>query len=197
MMTMIIMIAMFMPFVPTTMAEAEEVLGMFEEVMIVITSTEVASKAFIIQNKNNNQERSKDIFMNEDEDVEEEVSSFDSLSLLLNNNNESSPMTTRPSWGWFTKDVLRRTKGRTQLDEEDYDVDEEGAETERKNRNRGSQSQSQRRKSGRGGRHGGAYAGKALSQDARAHVHTFHFFFMCPVASEGSNSLVAVSLEGR
>ena len=52
-------------------------------------------------------------------------------------------MTTRPLllW-WFTKDVLRRTTGgRTQLDEEDYDVDdEEGtekAEAERRNRNRG------------------------------------------------------------
>ena len=71
--TVIIMIAMLMPFVPTTMAEAEEVLGMLEEVMIVITSTEVASKAFTnkvfnIQNKNdNNQQSSKDIFMKEDD----------------------------------------------------------------------------------------------------------------------------------
>ena len=41
--TVIIMIAMLMFFVPTTMAEAEEVLGMFEEVMTVIT---VANKVF-------------------------------------------------------------------------------------------------------------------------------------------------------
>ena len=102
--TVIIMIVMLMSFVPTTMAEAEEVLGMFEGVMTVITvSTEVASKVFtnkvfIIQNKNNNKQSSKDIFMKEGEDVEveEEVSCFDNLS-LLNNRNEPSPMTTRPS----------------------------------------------------------------------------------------------------
>ena len=100
--------------------------GMFEEVMTVITSTEVASKVFInkVFSIQNNQS-SKDIFMNEDD--EEEVSSFYSLSLL--NNNEPLPLTTRPLWWWFTKDVLRRTtEGGTQLDEEDNDKDEEGAE---------------------------------------------------------------------
>ena len=134
MMTVIIMIAMLMSIVPTTMAEAEEVLRIFEEVMTVIT---VASKVFInkvitnIHKNNNNQQSSKDIFMNESEvEIEEEVSSFDDL-LLLNNNNEPSSMTTRPSllW-WFTKDVLRRTtEGRTQLDK-----DEEGAEAEAEQR---------------------------------------------------------------
>ena len=105
--TVIIMIAMLMSFVPTTMTEAEEVLGMFEEVMTVNTvNTEVASKvftnkAFIILNNKNNQQSSKDIFTKEVEDVEveeekEEVSCFDNLS-LLNNRNEPSPMTTRPS----------------------------------------------------------------------------------------------------
>ena len=46
--------------------------------------------------------------------------------------------TTRPLW-WFTKDVLRRTTEGTQLDEEDYDVDEEAeeAEDERRSTNRG------------------------------------------------------------
>lgn len=144
--TVIVMIFMLMSIVPTTMAEAEEVLGMLEEVMTVVTvSTEVASKVLtnkvfdIHNNKNNkNKESSKDIFMkeNEDEVEEEEVSSFDSLLPLLNNNNEPSPMTTtRPSlWWWFTKDVLRRTTtGETQLDEEDYDVDEE-AKAEERNR---------------------------------------------------------------
>ena len=42
-MTVIIIIAMLMSIVPTTMAEAEEVLGMFEEVMTKVT---VASKVF-------------------------------------------------------------------------------------------------------------------------------------------------------
>ena len=75
--TVILMIFMLTPFVPTTMAEAEEVLGMLEEVMTVITvSTEVASKVFTnkifsIQNKNNNQQSSKDIFTNEDDEVED------------------------------------------------------------------------------------------------------------------------------
>ena len=51
-------------------------------------------------------------------------------------------MMTRPLlWWWFTKDILRRTtEGETQLDEEDYDVDEEGTEeteAERRNTNRG------------------------------------------------------------
>ena len=135
--TVIIIIAMLMSIVPTTMAEAEEILGMLEEVMTVITVSEV----FNIPIKKN-QQSSKDILMKEggEEEVEEEVSSFDNLLPLLNNNiNEPSPMTTtRPSlWWWFTKDVLRRTtEGRTQLDEEDYDVDEECTEAERRNRNR-------------------------------------------------------------
>ena len=141
-MTVNIMIVMLMSFVPTTMAEAEEILGMLEEVMTVVTSTEVASKVFTnkvfnIHNKNiNNQQSSKDIFMKENEVVEEEVSSFDSL-LLLNINEPS--LTKRPLWWWwFTNDVLRKTtKGGTQLDEEDNDVDEEGTEAERRNRNRG------------------------------------------------------------
>ena len=202
--TVIIMIAMLMPFVPTTMAEAEEVLGMLEEVMIVITSTEVASKAFTnkvfnINNKNNNQQNFKDIFMKEDEDVEveEEVSSFDNLLLL--NNNESSPMTTRPSlWWWFTKDVLRRTtKEGTQLDEEDYDVDDEEAEAEERNRNRGIKvgvkgGSLVERGAGRSLRRKGS-----IPRRARSRTHVSRHFFMCPVASEGSNSLVAVSLEGR
>ena len=75
--------------------------------------------------------------MKENDEEEEEVSSFDSL-LLLNNNGPSPMMTTRPLWWWwwFTKDVLRRTTGgRTQLDEEDYDKDEE-AEAEQRNTNR-------------------------------------------------------------
>ena len=115
--------------VPTTMTEAEEVLGMFEEVITVMTiNTEVASKVFTnkVFNIHNNQS-SKDIFMKENEDEEEEeeeVSSFDNLLSLLNNNNKLSPMTTtRPLWWWLTKDVLRRTT-ETQLDEEDYDVDD-------------------------------------------------------------------------
>ena len=136
--TVIIMIFMFMPIVPTTMAEAEEDLGMLEGVMTVntIASKVFTNKIFSIQN-DNNQQSSKDIFIHEDDEEEEEVSSFDSLP-LLNNNNEPSPMMTRPSlWWWFTKDVLRRTtEGRTQLDEEDND-DEEGTEAEERNTNRG------------------------------------------------------------
>ena len=58
--TVIIMIAMLMSFVPTTMAEAEEILGMLEDVMTVITSTEVASKVFTNKifniHKNKNQQ---------------------------------------------------------------------------------------------------------------------------------------------
>ena len=141
MMTVIIMIAMLMSFVPTMMTTMEG--GMFEEVMTVIT---VANKVFtnkvfnILIKDNNNQQSSKDVFTNEDEveEVEDEVSCFDSLSLLLNNNNEPPPMTTRPLWWWFTKDVLRRTtKGRTQL-EKDNNEDKEGAkaEAERRNTNR-------------------------------------------------------------
>ena len=101
-------------------------------------------------------------------------------------------MTTRPLW-WFTKDVLRRTTEGPQL-EEDYDVDEECRGRTEKHKER-DQNQSRRRKSGRGGEQGGAYA-EGLYPKARAHVHTFHFFFMCPVASEGNISLVAISLEG-
>ena len=32
---------------------------------------------------------------------------------------------------------------------------------------------------------------------SRIHFISLHFFFMCPVASDGSNSLVVVSLEGK
>ena len=75
--TVIIMIAMLMSFVPTTMTEAEEILGMLEEVMTVITVPKVfTNKIFNIHiNKNNNQQSSKDIFKKEDEVevVEEEV----------------------------------------------------------------------------------------------------------------------------
>ena len=86
-----------MSIVPTTIAEMEEIIGMFEEVITI--NTEVASKVFtnkifnIHIHKKNNQQNSKDIFMNEREDEddeneeeEEEVSCFDSLSLLINNN---------------------------------------------------------------------------------------------------------------
>ena len=186
MLTVIIMIVMFMSFVPTTMAEAEEVLEMFEEVMTVITSTEVASKVFIIQSNN---QSSKDIFMkeNEDEIVEEEVSCFDSLLFL---SNKPSPMTTRPLWWWFTKDVLRRTTA-TQLDEEGA----EEAEAERRNTNRGIKVRVKGSLVEEGGWEEPTQ--EKLYPKTRAHVHTFRFFFMCPVASEGSNSLVAVSLEGR
>ena len=85
MMIVIIMIFMLMAFVPTMMTKAEEVLGMLEGVMTVIT---VANKVFTNKvfsihqnNNNNNQQSSKDIFMKEDEDeIEEEgVSCFDSL----------------------------------------------------------------------------------------------------------------------
>ena len=139
--TVIIIIAMLMSFVPTTMAEAEEILGMLEEVMTDITvNTEVASKVFTNNvfsiHKKNNQQNFKDIFMKEDEvDVVEKVSSFDSLSLL--NNNEPSMMTTRPlSLWWFTKEVLRRTTEEgTQLDEEENEGAE--AEAERRSTNRG------------------------------------------------------------
>ena len=133
MITVIIMIAMLMSFVPTTMAEMEEIIGMFEEVMTVNT---LANKIFIIiLNNKNNQQSSKDIFMKEDEDdVEDEVSSFDSLS-LLNNNNELPLTTTRPLLLWcFTKDVLRRTTKGTQLEK---DNDDEEAKAEERNRNRG------------------------------------------------------------
>ena len=65
------MIAMLMSIVPTTMEEMEEMLGMFEQMMTVITvaSKVFTNKIFIIQKKNN-QQSSKDIFKNEDEDVE-------------------------------------------------------------------------------------------------------------------------------
>ena len=46
MITVIIMIAMLMSIVPTTMAEVEEILGMLEEVMTVITANTFASKVF-------------------------------------------------------------------------------------------------------------------------------------------------------
>ena len=60
-----------MSIVPTTMEEMEEMLGMFEQMMTVITvaSKVFTNKIFIIQKKNN-QQSSKDIFKNEDEDVE-------------------------------------------------------------------------------------------------------------------------------
>ena len=126
----------------------------------------------------------------EDEDEEEDdVSSFYNPPLF--NNNESSPMMTRPLWWWFTKDVLRRTTKGTQLEEDD-NVDEKVPRTNGETQIEGSKSESEEEVLSRR-RQGGAYAGKALSQGARAHIHTFYCFFMCPVASEGSNSLVAVS----
>ena len=102
-------------------------------------------------------------------------------------------MTMRPLLLWFSKDVPRRTK-RTQLDEEDYDVDEE-AEAEWRNTNRGIKVRVR----------GGSLVEEGSREEptqerlypkTRARI-SFHFFFMCPVAGEGSNSLVAVSLEGR
>ena len=67
-MTVIIMIAMLITIVPTTMKG-----GMLEEVMTVIT---VANKVFTNKDfniLNNNQQSSKDIFMKEDDEEEEEV----------------------------------------------------------------------------------------------------------------------------
>ena len=37
---------------------------------------------------------------------------------------------------------------------------------------------------------------KRLSPKTRTHAHTFLFFFMCPVVSDGRNSLVVVSFFG-
>ena len=153
--------------------------------VITVVNKVFTNKIFSIHN---NKQSSKDIFMKEGEVIEvERVSSFDNLLLHNNNNNKPLPMTTRPLLLWcFTKGFLRRiTEGRTQLDEED-DIDDESVEENdgRKRRDKGEGKRWEKPRQ------------EELSLKARAHVHTFHFFFMCPVASEGSNSLVAVSSFG-
>ena len=118
---------------------------------------------------------------------EEEVSSFAS-SLLLNNNELLPP---RKPWWCFTKDVLRRTtEGRTQLEEDNNEDEEcsEEADTEQRNTIRGIKARV------RGGSLVEEGGREEPGKERITHTHvSFHFFFMCPVASDGSNSLVAVS----
>ena len=84
-----------------------------------------------------------------------------------------------------TENAPRRTTKGTQF-EEDNNEDEESTEAERRNRN--SEIKVKVR-----GRNLVEEGGREESGKERITHISFHFFFMCPVASNGSNSLVAVS----